>query len=261
MGNKSSKVRQFFIDHWYLITIGILLLASTILLIIGGFIKVGGALPTLKKTDCIVEPPNANYMANVSIGSNTAECPNDFCCPDSTQKIPVIGGTYINSGTSSEPNSQLCYKVFDAPVCDQDAIVTDIKVVEMQDKDGNYAEIPHRCCDGPQDSNCRYSPPVSIALPLPSGSDVGTLPNSAPGCNKMGICVSKQPLSVLRASKGQYLSYNNVKVVITDEKNADGTDTCTKLAGTGYVTDGTNLYQGCNSNASAFLCKKYSNIK
>lgn len=254
---------NFFKKYWYFICVGLIIIASIVLLIIGGYIKFTVKSIPPAFTNCRSAPQGAIPIEEISIGSNKTACPNQSCCPITSDtpwyKVPISGNNwYLNQYNDGTPYSQVCIKPANK-ICDQTNVVTDVNIVYMGDpKDDKYTTIPYRCCFGPNDTSCTSYAPMQIAEPVPSTEDNGILPNSTSGCSKMGICVQKQTIKQLENTKGRYLPLNNIKFAVSDSGKT-GNQVCQEEYGDGFISGG-NLYEGCEGNKYLYLCKKYVSL-
>lgn len=257
------SVLNFMGKYWYLICASLIVIASVVLLIIGGYIKFSTTDIPPAFTNCRAPPQGKIPITEISIGSNKEACPGQNCCPISDdEQWNNIGisdyNWYLNQYNGGEPYSQLCVKPANK-ICDQTNVVTDVSIVNMGNHPTNdkYTTTPYRCCFGPDDTSCTSYPPMQVAEPVPNTEDNGILPNSVKGCAKMGICVQKQTIKQLENTKGKYLPLNNIKFAVSSDGGKTANQVCQEKYGDGFISDGTNLYEGCEGNKYLYLCKKY----
>lgn len=256
---------NFIKKYWYPICAGLIILISIIVLIIGGYIKFSVKEIPPAFTNCRSPPQGKIPIAEISIGSNKEKSDTNSYCPITSgspwYSIPISGNNqYMNQYNGGTPYSQVCIKPANK-ICDQTNVVTDINIVNMGNHPDNdkYTSVPYRCCYGPDDTSCTSYAPMQIAEPVPSTEDSGILPNSVSGCSKMGICVQKQTIKQLQDTGGKYLPLNNIKFAVSDSGKT-GNQVCQEEYGEDFVSDGTNLYEGCVGNKYLYLCKKYVSL-
>lgn len=254
------NVKNFVKKHWYMTIMISLSTVVIILFIVGGFINLDNT-PSTQKTNCNLSPQNP-YISNIAIGSNETPDQYDYVCPQNYSVIPMVEGTteqkYLNDLSGGKPYSQLCMiNTSGQTVCDQTTVITDMEFTDMTGSNGLYKNIGYRCCDDLK--KCTLTTPISINMPNPSTSDMGTIPNSVKGCKKMGLCINSDTLGNIKQNKGTALPANNVFVGygnVGDDPNT----ICNPPGKSGYTAGKVNLYDGCSTKKVGYLCKKYVTV-
>jgi hypothetical protein len=226
------------LGNWYAISMTILTITSIILIIIASFQKqTSGNKPS---SSCVL---NSNsYITDISIAQNSVQNPNNFYCPSGSTLIQMNGGSINNINfNNNKPFVQLCATV-PSQICNNDSVVTDVKINNMQDPNGNWLPLESRCCPA---GTCNYIPvPVNnYDDPTRTNQDGEITTPSGLNCSKVGVCIQQQIFN--QVDPNQIFTPSSLQLTTT---------TCPA----NFIQDQTNIHQ-CNDNNKLFLCKKVYN--